>query len=160
MCRYQHYLEKVLEASEGYHEVADLMARDATLASTHADLNSRLATSAAAAEAVRCAQHFLQWLSCRSGNRITGMLSFVRRNDLQEYRKTKADELVNLNNSVAVLKEQLERVREESRALDAGRSTRAAATSAYKLEHGQVRSLNLASHGKNECMLRWHGGHE
>ena len=59
---------------------------------------------------------------------------------MQEYRKAKADELVNLNNSVAVLKEQLERVREESRASDASRSTRAAATSAYKLEHGQVRS--------------------
>ncbi len=52
-CRYQHYLESVLEASEGYHEVGDLIARQTTLDSTHADLETRLGASAAAAEAVR-----------------------------------------------------------------------------------------------------------
>ncbi len=69
----------------------------------------------------------------------------MRRTELQDYRKAKADELVNLNTSVALLKEQLELVREESRASDAGRSTRAAATSAYKLEHGQVRIMLCGS---------------
>ncbi len=76
---------------------------------------------------------------------MTGMLTCVRRTELQDFLKVTADELVNLNNSVAVLKEQLERVRDESRASDTGRSTRVAATSAYKLEHGQVRSALRAS---------------
>ena len=42
------------------------------------------------------------------------------------------------NNSVAVLKEQLERVREESRATEAGSRARAEVIAKYKMEHGQV----------------------
>ena len=140
MCRYLHYLESVLEASEGYHEVGDLIARQTTLDSTHADLETRLAASAAAAEAVRCRRAAVG--KCAPASAVAHVPMYYkfawRRTDLQRYRKAKADELVNLNNSVAVLKEQLERIREESRATDVGSRTRAAVTAKYKMEHGQV----------------------
>jgi hypothetical protein len=38
ICRYQHYLESVLEVADEYQEVADLLLRHATLSATNADL--------------------------------------------------------------------------------------------------------------------------
>jgi hypothetical protein len=51
--RYQRYLESVLEASDDYQEVGDLLARHATLQATNADLREVLARTAATAEATR-----------------------------------------------------------------------------------------------------------
>ena len=51
--RYQHYLDSVLESTEEFHEVADLMARHATLAATLADLKAQQAKAGNAAEKAR-----------------------------------------------------------------------------------------------------------
>ena len=53
MRRYQHYLDSVLESTEEFHEVADLMARHATLAATQADLKEQQAKAANVAERAR-----------------------------------------------------------------------------------------------------------
>lgn len=37
-CRYQHFLESVLEVADEYQEVSDLLLRHATLSATNADL--------------------------------------------------------------------------------------------------------------------------
>jgi hypothetical protein len=55
-CRYQRYLDGVLESTEEFHEVGDLMARHATLAATQADLRRQQAAASDAAERGRCAQ--------------------------------------------------------------------------------------------------------
>ena len=55
-CRYQRYLDSVLESTEEFHEVADLMARHATLAATQADLKQQQAAASDAAERAWCAR--------------------------------------------------------------------------------------------------------
>ncbi len=38
VCRYQHFLESVLEVADEYQEVSDLLMRHATLKATNTDL--------------------------------------------------------------------------------------------------------------------------
>lgn len=52
--RYQRFLDSVLEAMEEFHEVADLMARHATLAATQEDLKQQQQLAADLAEQSRC----------------------------------------------------------------------------------------------------------
>ena len=52
--RYQRFLDSVLEAMEEFNEVADLMARHATLAATQEDLKQQQQLAADLAEQSRC----------------------------------------------------------------------------------------------------------
>lgn len=82
VCRYQRYLESVLEVADEYQEIQDLLMRHATLQATNDDLRHHQRQSAAEAEEVRVA--------------------------LQTCTKQKTDEILNLNNRLAQLKKQLE----------------------------------------------------
>lgn len=63
----------------------------------------------------------------------------MRRAELQSYRKAKADEVLSLNNSVAVLKQQLEEAQQATRAAEVAEHQAREQNSRQLLEHGQVR---------------------
>ena len=52
-CRYQHYLENVLEVADEYQEVGDLLLRHATLLATNQDLKEHQRKCAELAEKIR-----------------------------------------------------------------------------------------------------------
>ena len=52
-CRYQHYLESVLEGADEFHEIGDLILRHATLAATNQDLKDQRNHFGEAAEQTR-----------------------------------------------------------------------------------------------------------
>lgn len=58
VCRYQHYLESVLEGADEFHEIGDLMLRHATLAATNQDLKDQRNHSGEAAEQIRSVMLF------------------------------------------------------------------------------------------------------
>ena len=61
------------------------------------------------------------------------------RAELQAYRKAKADEVLGLNNSVAVLKQRLEEAQAATREAEVARLQRREHASRQLLERGQVR---------------------
>ena len=87
-CRYQHYLEAVLEVADEYQEVSDLLLRHATLQATNDDLRAHQQRCSTEAEDIRQA--------------------------LQAFVKHKTDEILDLNNTLAKLKKQLEQQQEQA----------------------------------------------
>lgn len=85
---YQHYLEAVLEVADEYQEVQDLLLRHATLQATNDDLRAHQQRCSKDAEDIRQA--------------------------LQAFVKQKTDEILDLNNTLAKLKKQLEQQEEQA----------------------------------------------
>jgi len=88
VCRYQRYLEGVLETADEYQEVQDLLLRHATLQATNDDLRSHQQQCSQDAEEIR--------------------------QNMQTFVKQKTDEILDLNNQVASLKKQLEQQEEQA----------------------------------------------
>jgi hypothetical protein len=86
--RYQRYLESVLEVADEYQEVQDLLMRHANLQATNDDLRAHQQRCSKEAEDIRQA--------------------------LQAFVKQKSDEILNLNNTLAKLKKQLEQQEEQA----------------------------------------------
>jgi protein subunit release factor A len=86
--RYQRYLESVLEVADEYQEVQDLLLRHATLQATNDDLRAHQQRCSKEAEDIRTA--------------------------LQAFVKQQTDELLDLNNTLAKLKKQLEQQEEQA----------------------------------------------
>jgi flagellar motility protein MotE (MotC chaperone) len=87
-CRYQRYLESVLEVADEYQEVQDLLLRHATLQATNDDLRAHQQRCSKEAEDIRTA--------------------------LQAYVKQQTDDILDLNNTLAKLKKQLEQQEEQA----------------------------------------------
>lgn len=87
-CRYQRYLEGVLEVADEYQEVQDLLLRHATLQATNDDLRAHQQRCSKEAEDIRTA--------------------------LQVYVKQQTDVILDLNNTLAKLKKQLEQQEEQA----------------------------------------------
>lgn len=87
-CSYQRYLESVLEVADEYQEVQDLLLRHATLQATNDDLRAHQQRCSQEAEDIRTA--------------------------LQAFIKQKSDEILDLNNTLAKLKKQLEQQEEQA----------------------------------------------
>ncbi|MEW5313954.1 MAG: hypothetical protein WDW38_005484 [Sanguina aurantia] len=110
--RYQHYLESVLEVADEYQEVSDLLLRHATLQATNSDL--------------------------REHQRRCGELSERVRAELQVYAKQKTDEILNLNNSIARMKKELEGYEGEALLQESKKDSSLQVASQKTLEYGQV----------------------
>ena len=54
LCRYEEYLEDVIDASEEFHEVSEVMSRHATLLATNLDLRQQQQRVTDQAEESRC----------------------------------------------------------------------------------------------------------
>ncbi len=59
VCRYQHYLESVLEVTPECHEINDLIARHATLEASNQDLKEQQRQAGESTEQVRYIEHHL-----------------------------------------------------------------------------------------------------
>ena len=54
LCRYEEYLEDVIDVSEEFHEVSEVMSRHATLLATNVDLRQQQKRVTDLAEESRC----------------------------------------------------------------------------------------------------------
>lgn len=102
----------MLEAADEYQEVSDLLMRHATLLATNNDLKEHQRRCAELAEKVRA--------------------------ELTLYVKQKTDEILNLNNSVARLKKELEGYEGEALVQEAKKDSSLQVASQKTLEYGQV----------------------
>ena len=109
--RYQKFLEVVLETSDEYQEIGDLM-RHATLEATNNDLRQH---------ARECAE-----------------LNEQTRAELQAYTKSKADEILNLNNRISRPKKEMEGKERETMGHKMRKDYAVQAASQKTLQHGQV----------------------
>ena len=109
--RYQKFLEVVLETSDEYQEIGDLM-HHATLEATNNDLRQH---------ARECAE-----------------LNEQTRAELQAYTKSKADEILNLNNRISRLKKEMEGKERETMGHEMRKDYAVQAASQKTLQHGQV----------------------
>ena len=109
--RYQKFLEVVLETSDEYQEIGDLM-HHATLEATNNDLRQY---------ARECAE-----------------LNEQTRAELQAYTKSKADEILNLNNRISRLKKEMEGKERETMGHEMRKDYAVQAASQKTLQHGQV----------------------
>ena len=110
--RYQKFLEVVLETSDEYQEIGDLLMRHATLEATNNDLRQH---------ARECAE-----------------LNEQTRAELQAYTKSKADEILNLNNRISRLKKEMEGKERETMGHEMRKDYAVQAASQKTLQHGQV----------------------
>lgn len=110
--RYQNYLENVLEVADEYQEVPDLLLRHATLLATNQDLKEHQAKCAELAEKVR--------------------------SELAIYVKSKTDEILTMNNEVALLKNELENYKSEAMVQQSKKDNGLQVASQKTLEYGQV----------------------
>ena len=110
--RYQKFLEVVLETSDEYQEIGDLLMRHATLEATNNDLRQH---------ARECAE-----------------LNEQTRAELQAYTKSKADEILNLNNRMSRLKKEMEGKERETMGHEMRKDYAVQTASQKTLQHGQV----------------------
>ena len=110
--RYQKFLEVVLETSDEYQEIGDLLMRHATLEATNNDLRQH---------ARECAE-----------------LNEQTRAELQAYTKSKADEILNLNNRISRPKKEMEGKERETMGHEMRKDYAVQAASQKTLQHGQV----------------------
>lgn len=110
--RYQKFLETVIEETDEYHEVPDLLMRHKTLEVTNADLGK--------------------------SQRLGELNSERARQELQGTIKQKTDEILNLNNKISQLKKELESKERDVLALQSGMDYEMAMASQKTLDYGQV----------------------
>ena len=110
--RYQKFLEVVLETSDEYQEIGDLLMRHTTLEATNNDLRQH---------ARECAE-----------------LNEQTRAELQAYTKSKADEILNLNNRISRPKKEMEGKERETMGHKMRKDYAVQAASQKTLQHGQV----------------------
>lgn len=110
--RYQKFLETVIEETDEYHEVPDLLMRHKTLEVTNADLGR--------------------------SQRLGELNSERARQELQVTIKQKTDEILNLNNKISQLKKELESKERDVLALQSGMDYEMAMASQKTLDYGQV----------------------
>ena len=110
--RYQKYLETVIDVTDEYHEITDLLMRHATLEATNDDL--------------------------RQNAKLTADNVEEMQGKLQSNTKSKTDEILNLNNEISHLK----KLREEKERSAQGMQTKMDSTlqnaSQKTLQHGQI----------------------
>lgn len=111
-CRYQRYLESVLEIAGEYQEIGELLTRHATLQATNRDL----------------AEHMKR---CNDG-------AEAAKKELADYSKRRNDDVLVLNNRLSQLRQELEGLEQEERVLEAAKDGKLQAASDRMLEHGQV----------------------
>ncbi|CAG9461648.1 unnamed protein product [Pedinophyceae sp. YPF-701] len=112
MLQYQAFLEQTLEAADEYHEIADLLARHATLQATNQDLKEQTQSLTRELEQLRL--------------------------DMNAYVRAKTNEILNLNNEISTLKKDLEQRERACMALEAKKDYSMQIMCQRTLEHGQV----------------------
>ena len=110
--QYQKFLETVLDLSDDYQEVSDVLMRHATLVATNGDLQTHAR-------------------ECTHMNEKTRM-------ELQIYTKGKTDEILNLNNKISQLKKLLESKEGDTLGQEMKKDYAVQAASQKTLQHGQV----------------------
>jgi paraquat-inducible protein B len=112
LCSYQNYLEGVLAAADEYQEVGELLSRHATLQATNKDLRRHMAEHGEAAEAVR--------------------------GELAAFVKARTDDLLQLNNRLAQLKQEREAYKQDARLQEAAKDAVLEVASQHTLTYGQI----------------------
>lgn len=110
--KYQHYLESVLEVTDDFQEVSDVITRFATLQATNADLKVHQEKCATLADSTR--------------------------SELQTYLKQATDEILNKNNQIAIMKKELEGHGQEAAVLEMKKDYTLQHACQKTLEYGQV----------------------
>lgn len=110
--RYKTYLESVLESSEEFQEIPELLSRYETLKSTNEDLIKRQEEVEKATQEVK--------------------------DQLQSYVHEKADEIVVYNNRIAQLKREIEAYDIEASTRESNKDSAMTAAAQKTLEFGQV----------------------